>query len=180
MRCSESLEMQGGLCYRPCRSGYTGVGPVCWLPAPRNWVECGMGAAKDSLTCAKIIGNQVFSVGMVIVNIATFGTSGSGSAAANSASKGPELVQKIKEGFSKIKAFYESQKELFDALKAMKTAVKTAQTAGKVIDALTGPEPTDAEKARLIAEIISLFDPTGLASVVAAYSYDICSNLTFA
>jgi len=180
MSCRAGLEMQGGLCYVPCRTGYTGVGPVCWLPAPRNWVECGMGAAKDSLTCAKIIGNQVFSVGMVIVNIATFGSSASGSAAANSASKGPEFVKKLKEGFSKIKELYDSQKELFDALKTLKTAVKTAQTAGRVIDALSGPEPTDAEKVRLIAEIISLFDPTGLASVVAAYSYDICSNLRFA
>ena len=45
--CSSTQEENAGLCYKKCKEGYTGVGPVCWMDAPKSWVECGMGAAKD-------------------------------------------------------------------------------------------------------------------------------------
>ena len=28
--CLEGKEKDAGLCYKPCREGYKGVGPVCW------------------------------------------------------------------------------------------------------------------------------------------------------
>lgn len=38
--CSAGLQMDGGLCYPPCETGYAGAGPVCWLST----------ASFDSLT----------------------------------------------------------------------------------------------------------------------------------
>ena len=43
--CPSDKLYDAGLCYSRCPEGYTGVGPVCWLGAPKGWVECGMGAA---------------------------------------------------------------------------------------------------------------------------------------
>jgi hypothetical protein len=43
--CPAGQQNDAGLCYPNCRSGYKGVGPVCWAKAPPKWVECGMGSA---------------------------------------------------------------------------------------------------------------------------------------
>ena len=52
--CGSRQEKDAGLCYKNCKAGYDGVGPVCWADKPKGWVNCGMGAAKDSKTCAAI------------------------------------------------------------------------------------------------------------------------------
>lgn len=75
MSCASGKYYDAGLCYVQCKSGYNGVGPVCWGQPPSGWVNCGMGAAKDSATCAKIIFSQVASVGQMAMNIATLGSS---------------------------------------------------------------------------------------------------------
>lgn len=33
MVCGSGLQMDAGLCYKPCDPGYQGVGPVCWADA---------------------------------------------------------------------------------------------------------------------------------------------------
>ena len=33
-----------------------------------------------------------------------------------------------------------------------------------------------ADSIRMVAEVLALFDPTGASSIIAAYSYDKCSN----
>ena len=73
--CPSSKENNAGLCYNKCRNGFDGVGPVCWADKPSGWVNCGMGAAKDSATCASIVFDQVWSVGELALNAATFGAS---------------------------------------------------------------------------------------------------------
>jgi hypothetical protein len=57
--CPSDQENSGGLCYTPCAAGYYGVGPVCWGAVPAGMVDCGMGAAEDSDTCAEIILGQL-------------------------------------------------------------------------------------------------------------------------
>lgn len=52
MDCGPGLSKDAGLCYKNCPDGYAGVGPVCWGSNPPEWVNCGMGAAKDSKVCA--------------------------------------------------------------------------------------------------------------------------------
>jgi hypothetical protein len=51
-QCGAGRELDAGLCYPLCVTGYHGVGPVCWGSCPPNY-------ANDGLTCrrdAKIIG----------------------------------------------------------------------------------------------------------------------------
>ena len=43
--CAKGLDTDAGLCYTPCKDGYTGVGPVCWSatpPASEGWRNDGV------------------------------------------------------------------------------------------------------------------------------------------
>jgi hypothetical protein len=44
--CKENEDYDAGLCYADCKSGYKGVGPVCWG-------KCETGAHDDGATCRK-------------------------------------------------------------------------------------------------------------------------------
>ncbi len=46
MRCPHGKAYDAGLCYRPCKSGYKGVGPVCWQ-------SCLPGFADHGAFCGK-------------------------------------------------------------------------------------------------------------------------------
>jgi len=83
--CPPGKENNAGLCYKPCKEGFYGVGPVCWANAPKGWVGCGMGAAKDKKVCGEIIVGQISSVGQIAMNIATLGSSSAATAGANAA-----------------------------------------------------------------------------------------------
>lgn len=174
--CSPDQDKNVGLCYPKCSAGYHGVGPVCWGTAPDGWVECGMGAAKDVSTCAKTIINQVVSVGSLALNIATLGTSGEATAAANAGGK----LAKMKEMFSGIKKIYDANKEVFDTIKAGGQVVSKAKTAydsmSKIAAASNDDQATAEDFARYAAELASVIDPTGVSGVVAAYTYPKCSK----
>jgi len=98
--CPANKQYDAGLCYPACKKKFYGVGPVCWSDTPSGWVGCGMGAAKDTKTCADIIIGQIAAVGQLAINIATFGSSSAGVEAANaakSAGKLASLTKKLKE-----------------------------------------------------------------------------------
>jgi hypothetical protein len=46
--CAPGQENDAGLCYPPCRDGYTGAGPVCW-----SLTKCPSGYRDDGLYCFK-------------------------------------------------------------------------------------------------------------------------------
>lgn len=100
--CGRGQQKDAGLCYKNCRSGYTGVGPVCWNKSPKGFVDCGMGAAKNSKICASVTSNQVISVGFLALNVATMG----GSSAAQKSTKASKFaaLKKKWEAFEKTKA----------------------------------------------------------------------------
>jgi hypothetical protein len=64
-----------GLCYPKCKTGYSGVGPVCWQDCTNGMVDCAAGCAKDALECASTTFDQVFSVIVLAANIITLGMS---------------------------------------------------------------------------------------------------------
>jgi hypothetical protein len=71
--CNSDQDYDAGLCYPKCTEKMTGVGPVCWGNPPANWVNCGMGAAKDNIICTNTIFDQVISIGNMALNVATLG-----------------------------------------------------------------------------------------------------------
>ena len=64
MICKSTEEQSGALCYPKCRSGFKGVGPVCWATScPTGYEFCGPALClKKGTSCAKTIAEQVKSV----------------------------------------------------------------------------------------------------------------------
>lgn len=57
--CHDGKKVEGGLCYKPCREGFRGDGPVCWN---RNPLSYGRGAGVAmKLSCA---GGKVLDAGL--------------------------------------------------------------------------------------------------------------------
>ena len=166
-------EMDAGLCYRGCGAGYQGVGPVCWKKPPPGWVDCGMGAAKDAATCARIVFDQVTAVGRLAFTVATLGSSmvgGVGNAG--------KLAQ--------LKQSYTELKEAYDKLKLTNQAVAAGDTAAKfgsytyagievginINVATAAPE----DIVRAAASILAVLDSTGVSATIGAYTYPKCSK----
>jgi len=185
-QCSNNQERQAGLCYNKCRSGYSGIGPVCWGQPPRGWVNCGMGAAENSRVCGERMTNQFTSVGRLALNVASLGTSAAATSAAkkkDNAGKFAELKKKY-EDFkkanpkiaAKLKDAERKKKVISEAKSKLDKAEEVVET---VSDALDNDydEMTAADYIRLAAEIADLMDPTGVAGAIAAYSFPKCSAL---
>lgn len=52
MKCANQLELDGGLCYEMCNSGYRGVGPVCWKNCQGAYgVDCGAFCSVNLSKC---------------------------------------------------------------------------------------------------------------------------------
>jgi len=169
--CASGQENDAGLCYPQCRAGYDGVGPVCWTGAPRGWVECGMGAAKDSITCATIVIGQVQAVGQIAFNIASLG---SGSAA--SGASGASRLVTLKKKFQGLIDAYEAAKPAMEAAMAVNDAVGIAVD---IVEMKDDDNITEEDIVRISAEIAAIADPTGVAGAVAAYTYPTCSKYGF-
>lgn len=77
--CAEDEEYDAGLCYTKCKSGYYGVGPVCWRRCQGEAsVDCGAACATNPGTCASNIFGLFKSLFDVFLNISetilTFGS----------------------------------------------------------------------------------------------------------
>jgi hypothetical protein len=177
-------QLDAGLCYKKCPANFKGVGPVCWAQNPKGWVNCGMGTAKDSATCASIVFGQVSSVGNLALNISTAGGSGAASKAASSADDTSKLA-KLKKKFEELKEAYEAAKKASPALQNAETAYNTGKTAYDNAQPFlkgytaynTGKSAvTEEDLIRMSAQIAAIVDTSGVADVVASYTYPKCSK----
>jgi hypothetical protein len=170
-------QMDAGLCYRGCDAGYTGVGPVCWKDPPKGWVNCGMGAAKDSTTCAAIVFGQVAAVGQLALTAATLGSSMAGTAGAGGAANAGKLAQ-LRELYTKLEKAYRDAKAAYPALKAAEQTVEAGLTVKKGYTAInTAVNVATAEDlARVSAQIASIVDASGVSATIGAYTYPKCSK----
>lgn len=174
MSCAAGLEYDAGLCYKTCKAGFYGVGPVCWANAPANWVGCGMGAATTKKVCSDAVFDQVTSVGNMALNIATAGAGKAGSIAKDAA-KAAELKKK-----------FEALKKLVNASEKVQSAISKGQGKFPATDAGKGVADilkadldavTPEDIVRVSAQISALVDPSGASDVIAAYAYPKCSTL---
>eukprot|EP00798_Chlamydomonas_sp_ICE-L_P000346 gene345-1723_t len=76
--CFANGEEQAGLCYTRCRTGFYGVGPVCWSSCDENQVDCAAACAKTSKDCALAVVDQIITPLVVAANVVTLGIAGSG------------------------------------------------------------------------------------------------------
>ena len=187
--CAEGEEMDAGLCYKVCQDGYVGVGPVCWKKPPvidgDEWVECGMGAAPSSTVCANVVKDQVISVGEVVLFFASLGSSVAGTTAYK-ASKAALTVGEVAataaiEIIEEAGGIQESTDTLIGIGTSLEKAVANVPIVGKSstlfqsLEDLENSE-SDIDTIRACADMVSVLDPTGVSSVVAAYTYPMCSE----
>jgi hypothetical protein len=175
--CDSGKENDAGLCYNKCTAGYNGVGPVCWGNPPANWVQCGMGAAKNSTTCASIVFGQVSSVGQLALTVATLGSSSAVESGANAGANASKLAQ-LKAKFEELKKAYEAAKKSSQALQA---AEDSAKAGGKLMTLVSATDTasnviTEEDIARASAQIASLVDSSGVSATIGAYTYPKCSK----
>lgn len=176
--CSSDEDRTGGLCYPKCKAKYLGVGPVCWINSPSGWVDCGMGASPSSTSCALVVFDQVSSVGMLAINIATFGASGEAEIAANTAKSG-KIINELTAKFKQLKELYDKNQKYVDLVKKGMNVTAYATTARQVSIAMTSDinTITAADIIRISAQMAALADPSGIAATIAAYSYPLCSDV---
>jgi Ricin-type beta-trefoil lectin domain len=169
--CSGDKQMDTGLCYSKCGSSYIGVGPVCWGQTPDGWVDCGMGAAKDAATCATVLGSQVMAVGEAALFVGSMGSS----SAVTSSSKLMQMFGKAKDAY---KTFYANNKAKIDAaVQLKKVTTLTGQTLAlsQYLDE-HGENPDPVEITRAIAAMAAVLDPTGVSSIISAYTFNTCDK----
>lgn len=51
--CPAGQQYDAGLCYQPCRSGFSGVGPVCWGSCPAGYADHGATCYRDPQVIVK-------------------------------------------------------------------------------------------------------------------------------
>jgi len=168
----DTPELDAGLCYKKCKAGFVGVGPVCWATPTGKAINCGMGIAKNAIECSKATSDMVFSVGKLALNLATLGTSAPAVAAVSA------TVGSVETAWATAMDAL-SQIEEEDATGVTQIDMATRLLAGKTY--LGGIKDmceakTAADAVRGAAKFAAQFDPTGVAQVVGAFTYDKCSK----
>jgi len=91
--CPANEEKDAALCYTKCKSGFHGVGPVCWQNCPSGRKDCGAGCTTSTLSCVSDTASMVTSPLILAVNIATMGSA----SGATSAGRFATISQKMKQ-----------------------------------------------------------------------------------
>lgn len=175
--------MDAGLCYKKCTdSTAQGIGPVCWHKPPETWVECGMGAASSKMTCAKLTGDQIFSVLGAVAKLATLGAA---TPIVEGIEKGIETAEQTIETAERVAG---SAITLWEAVEQkdkmlLVQAVEQGATGGRFVEAMdnmvTGENLEDQIRgAALVVKSVGV-DPTGVSGLFAAYTYPKCSKMVY-
>ncbi len=161
--CSDGKFNQHGLCYTACRTGYKGVGPVCWAEScPTKFpTKCGLGCAVNSSECAWAIVDKVTSIGEMMFNVATLG---SGSGATTAARVGTQTA--------KVAGKSTSQTVIKQTLK------DRAKALGKdMAESVLENAALTCYDAQFTGEFAwESLDPTGIANIVKAFNKPLCKN----
>ncbi|MFH2204073.1 MAG: hypothetical protein ABIJ96_13215 [Elusimicrobiota bacterium] len=193
MHCSSSQQYDAGLCYTPCKSGYHGVGPVCWMGCPSSKTECGVGCANSTISCVTSTADMVISPLMMAYNCATFGSASTMKAsykailngciaAKNGAAVGYQLGSTIGLWVTDAVANFDqlTTPEIKAALAKGCKGHPRAEQFIKEQYALQNLnlmlEKDGIQTAKNTLAAASNFDPTGISGVVSAYANPICSH----
>lgn len=186
LKCAANEEQSGALCYPKCDANYHGVGPVCWQNCSADKVDCGVGCARDKSSCASSTVDMVISPLMLAANILTLG----GSSEVEAAQAELKTAAKAGDTAATKAAFGRMLEGYADNLAKMTTAdvakaieAKLAKNAArwvtkeyaKVQYYLKVKSESGGPTAESFARDLAGLDPTGVASVVEAYTQPKCA-----
>lgn len=180
--CGGGKQDDAGLCYDKCRTGFSGVGPVCWGtctgannpadPAKPFSVDCAAMCATTADECAIATTNIVLSTLEMIGSVASMvATGGAATAAKAAATTAVKVSLKLAKDGAKGATKAVIKDITTDAAK--NSIKKAAQKAGQ---SYTETQLSNMAKASVGLEDVdwSMLDPTGIAGMVQAYDKPIC------
>ncbi len=91
--CPSDEDKDALLCYKKCKGGFHGVGPVCWQNCPSGRKNCGVGCTTSTMSCVSDTANMVTSPLILAVNIATMGSSSGATSAGRFATISTKMKQ---------------------------------------------------------------------------------------
>lgn len=175
----EEPDLNAGLCYKACSdSSFKGVGPVCWEQASSNAVSCGMGLAKTEKVCSDATADQVFGVAKLTLNLATLGGAGPAVAAVTKTVETVEVAYAtLSDAIGQIDEVAAGKKVDAAVAVDMVTRLDLGKTYLGGLKEIAEAESA-ADAIRGAAKFGAQFDPTGVAQVVGAFTYDKCPGKT--
>jgi hypothetical protein len=177
--CPSGKVYDAGLCYAPCGSNQTGIGPVCWTNCPKGMVDCGALCGKSVMACLTSVGDMIYSiadVGLKVAKaIATLGASLGSDAAAQAARAA--MVESLKATAKEV-AKNIVKKLGTTAIGPIKAAVAAELLKMGVPEILRNKlaeMAADPENFDYLAFMASV-DVSGLTNIVVAFKKPICSK----
>ena len=185
MKCKEGQAYDAGLCYKPCKENYHGVGPVCWQNCPSTQpINCGAGCATHANQCADKTIKQVLAPLEVALNVAmAVTTGGSANAAVNAAKVSAKTTAKTASKAVARETISKSTKKIAhemmpDIRKKLKKKLKgysdelAEEVCQNVAENLA--MATLANASPDTKDILVALDPTGIAAVTDVFTNPKC------
>lgn len=185
MTCKHGQAYDAGLCYKPCRDKYHGVGPVCWQDCPSTQpVNCGAGCATSKDQCAEKTIRQVLAPLEVALNVAMAVTTGGSANAAVKAAKvsaktaaksagsaiAKETVRKSTKTIAR-EMMPDIRRKLKKKLREYSEAI-AEEVCENAAESLAGAAL--ANESPDTRDILMALDPTGIAAVTEVYTNPAC------
>jgi hypothetical protein len=150
--CPAGLERSGLLCYAKCKAHSDGVGPVCWDQCPANWVQCGMGCAKNVESCGTAVTDQVVSVVSAVAAIsAEILTAGAAAGIVDASKAGSTAAQKTPKEATEEAVKMVEKLHLQDAFKNAQKGGITKDVVATAMKKVAVPS-TKLEVAKMVAD----------------------------
>ncbi len=187
--CPNGQENQGGLCYKLCKNGMKGIGPVCWdVDCPDNFpVQCGASCAETKKDCIQSVFDQVTTPLELVITVAEVAlTAGTVTAIKTGVKTAAKTGAKVaaKKAAKKVAAKVTKA----SAKKALK---KSAKEYGKYLSEAAATEAAEmmvdaSLQAAVYKEVhgldvdwddLAIMDPTGISNIVLAYANPLCRDV---
>ena len=184
MHCKESQQYDAGLCYKPCRKNYHGVGPVCWQNCPDTQpFGCGAGCAASKGQCAGQTIKQVFAPLELALNVAgAVTTGGSANVAVKAAKTSAKTAAKAGRAAGRAtvkKSITAIANEMIVNIRAKLTKKLLKKYSKEIAEEVCWNAAESLAGAVLAndfdtKEILITLDPTGVADVVKVFNKPKC------
>jgi len=177
MICNSNEQEDAGLCYTPCSSGYTGVGPVCWGGCPSGWSQCGAACGQTASDCAGKIIDMIESTAEMVADIAGLVT-GVGAAA-----EVAEKVEQIADAVKNTAAVASKLNDLIALLIQNNASLSTADATTLAENELAGVmmyQDSQNQTNDLLNTtwgLLATIDPTGILGAAHAFYFPLCSAI---
>lgn len=154
--CAKGDMLQGGVCHKACAPGFDGAGSLCVAQAPKGWLQCGTGSARDAQACGAAAFEPLASLKQAAVALSL---------------TGPGQQAAMQKKFRDLNDAYSKARDLPQLKKGRDAS--DAQATSLPIDKMAAAT-SEEDMLRYAAQVASMVD---LSGTVEASAYPKCSAL---